>query len=71
MSAAQVIRMAADVDRLVPEIDIHALAFLIDCWMREEVVYDKNKGVQNVLTGIRRIQKLEGGGYKVKQEYTW
>ena len=70
MTAIGILEWAGTINRLMPGIDVGALAFLMDCFLTEKIVWDKNKGIQNILGSIGRVVK-SNVGYEIKREYSW
>jgi hypothetical protein len=50
------ISWAIDIERLVPRDDLKKIPFLFDCFMTEELEWDKTKGIQNIISGLKWIQ---------------
>src|SRR5689334_2389357 len=46
---------ASDVMRLSPEVESQRLDFLFDLYKTEQLVWDRNKGIQNIFSGLRLI----------------
>jgi len=64
ISADELKTWARDISRLLPDLEPDRLQYLMDCFRTDAIPYDKNKGIQNIFNGLRKIEKKEGGGYK-------
>lgn len=58
---------AADVLRLCPDVEPGRIDFLLDLYKTEQLMWDRNKGIQNIFTGLRFIGKNEKGYYLKKR----
>lgn len=67
LEGEEILRWSMDVQRLWPEAEPGMLAFLIDQFKTEELVWDKTKGIQNIFRGLQRIRKTETG-YKLLRD---
>lgn len=63
----QLIDWAADVLRLAPGVKPAKLAFLFDLFKTEQIVWDRNRGIQNIFAGLLRIGENEKGYYLKKR----
>jgi hypothetical protein len=57
----ELVSWGADVNRLIPDLEIERLMFLMDCFKMDKIEYDKNKGIQNIFNGLRLIERTETG----------
>ena len=64
LSYIQVQEWAATIQRVAPDTKLEKVAFVIDCFMNERLEYDKNKGIQNIFNGLKRVYH-DGTSYKV------
>jgi hypothetical protein len=55
--------------RLMPEVETKAIEFVIDQLILGNLEYDKDRGIQNIIEGLRRLEKT-GNGYKLNT-MTW
>lgn len=67
LTVSELADWAKQIDRIAPEVDIKALRFLMDCFATDTLEYDRNKGVQNIFNGLKRIKK-EGDGYVLMRQ---
>jgi hypothetical protein len=70
MSGDQIEVWAKDLVRLIPGLDLGALAFLIDQMKLGNYDYDKNLGIQNLTQGLTFVRKTEEG-YKIAKSNHW
>lgn len=62
-----VVVWSAELERMLPDSELHKLKFMFDCFKREELIWDKTKGIQNIFSGLKMIGKNEEGYYLKKQ----
>jgi hypothetical protein len=67
MDLTELSAWSRDIFRLQPELDYDALKFLFDAFKKEDIVWDRTKGIQNIFTGLKRIEKTETG-YRVLRQ---
>ena len=67
LSGPQVVDWTSDIERLAPGADAEMLQFLFDCYKTERLIWDRNKGIQNIFTGLKFIGKNESGYYLRKR----
>lgn len=56
--------------KLLPEVNISAIDFVIDKLITGELDYDANIGIKNITIGLNKIEKNEGS-YRVKPYRPW
>ncbi len=56
-----VLHWGLEVERLAPDTEPEKLAFLMDCYKTEKLYWDKQKGIQNIFSGLKWIKKTEKG----------
>lgn len=64
LTEIEMMEWARSIERLLPDLDIDALNFLIDKMKTGEMEYDKAVGIQNIFNGMKKIEKTESG-YKI------
>lgn len=67
MDAPELVHWAQEIDRLIPDVDPEAIRFLIDCFKTEDLIWDRNKGIQNMFLGLKRIRRDEDGKFNLVQ----
>lgn len=67
MQVEEIVAWSAELERLLPNSELHKLKFMFDCYKRDELVWDKSKGIQNIFNGLKMIGKNEEGYYLKKQ----
>lgn len=70
MTGDQVEVWAKDLVRLIPNLDLGALAFLIDQMKLGLYDYDKNLGIQNLTVGLTHVKKTQDG-YRISMSNHW
>ena len=60
MEAEEIGRWTKHLNRLVEKEEMKKLPFLMDCFMRGEIAYDRNEGIQNIFRGLKLIAMEEG-----------
>jgi hypothetical protein len=68
LTREDIIIWTKDVERIVPEIDRDGLKFLFDCFSTEAIEWDKNKGIQNIFAGLKKITN-DNGVWKIKKQW--
>lgn len=63
MQAEEIVEWSAELERMLPDSELHKLKFMFDCYKRDELVWDKQKGIQNIFNGLKMIGKNEEGYY--------
>ena len=51
---------AKDLQRLRPEVGTDQIAFLMDCYKTEKLVWDNKVGIQNIFRGLDKIENVNG-----------
>jgi hypothetical protein len=69
LSGVEIVQWAATIERLVPDLDPVALCWLIDQMLQGEYAYDRHAGVQQLIMGLRNVERTEVGNYKFKIEF--
>lgn len=69
LEGEEILRWSIDVDRLAPGTDPEALAFILDCFKTERLYWDRNKGIQNIFFGLKRITKTNNGYRIIETPY--
>ncbi len=67
LSGPQVVDWTDDIIRLAPDVEADRLKFLFDLFKTEQLLWDRNKGIQNIFTGLKFIGKNEQGYYLRKR----
>lgn len=70
LTAVQVLEWAESIERLVPDVDVMALAYLMDAFKLELIEWDRQKGIQNIFAGLKRVRKTDTG-YEIFTPHTW
>jgi len=65
MDVTDILHWTNEIERLLPGTEPEKIAFLIDCYKKEDLFWDKSKGIQNIFSGLKQIKKLENGEFKV------
>lgn len=71
LTAIQVLEWCASIEKLMPDLDIKKLEFLMDAFKVDRFSWDKSKGIQNIFNGLKFIRESEGGGYEIYNPPTW
>lgn len=61
----EIAEWADSLQRLLPDIDLEAMEFMIDNMKKGEIAYDKNAGIQNIFMGLKMVTRDEEGKLKV------
>jgi hypothetical protein len=64
LDAVEVLEWKDSIIKLVKDLDIDALEFLVDKMIAGEMDYDRDKGIQNIFLGLKKVEKTETG-YKI------
>lgn len=56
-----------ELNRLLSASEMKKIPFLIDCFKKEEILWDRTVGIQNIFRGLKQIY-LEGDEYKVHKK---
>lgn len=68
LTVHEIIDWAMLIKRLAPDIDVKAVRFVLDAFATEAIVWNKDKGIQNIFNGLKEIKKTEEGYQLVKRE---
>lgn len=69
MDAREIIHWSREIERLVPGIDPKAIGFVLDCFKVDILSWDRNKGIQNIFNGLKRIGRNEDGSFYLKETF--
>jgi hypothetical protein len=47
--------------------DLRKLPYLLDCFKTGEVTWDKSEGIQNLFRGVKLIEEVEEGKFKLNR----
>lgn len=61
MSGEDIVVWSIDLDRLCEYEELLKLPFLMDCFKKDEIIWDRTLGIQNIFRGLRQIEKTETG----------
>lgn len=61
-TAEEIISWSSDIERLAPGIEPERLAFLMDCFKTDRLLWDKERGIQNIFRGLKLVD-VEDGKY--------
>lgn len=72
LTADDIYDWAMSIERIATGVEPFAISFVIDQYMMGVMEYDKSKGIQNIFTGLKKIEKTEKG-YQVipTHKYQW
>lgn len=61
----EIVEWADSIQRLVPDLDLEALEFMIDNMKTGEIAFDKSAGIQNIFMGLKMVTRDDDGKLKV------
>lgn len=67
LTSLEVVEWSRSIVELIPpeEFDMMKIQFLIKAVKRGEVPWDKDKGIQNIFIGLKYVQKMGEGKYRI------
>lgn len=68
LNSDDIISWSKDIERLVEADELKKLPFLMDCFKTDKISYDRNKGIQNIFNGLKRLKENEDGTYEILKE---
>lgn len=64
LTEIEIMEWARSIERLVPDLDVDALNFAIDCMKTGEIDFDMKSGIQNIFEALKKVEKTSTG-YKI------
>lgn len=65
LSAVQILEWKDTVLQNIPDLEPAALALAITGMATEQIPFDRDRGIQNVFSALKRVWKTDSGEYKI------
>ncbi len=70
LGVIEILEWKDSIVKLMPEVEIEAIDFVIDKLIIGELHYEPNIGIRNIVIGLKNIEK-ENGEFRVKPYRPW
>jgi hypothetical protein len=68
LTGTEIVQWAATIERVVLDLDPLALCWLVDEMLAGRYEFDKTVGIQQLITGLGRVEKIQTG-YRLKTDF--